>query len=362
MIPAQSMAMRGERPTGSSRAGGDIRRPLRLALLGAGRIAEVAHLPALAGRETIAVQAVVDTRPDLEAVARRWEIPEWITDYRTLLERPDIDAVDVCLPPHLHATVAEQFLARGKHVLVEKPLATTLADARRLVAAARASRAVLMVAENWPFASSARRVARLLEEGVLGEIFLLKAHHEGGFYVDRQTDSRTWASRIGEAGGGYLIDAGIHAVSLARHLLGDFASVFAYATPGVPPEALEEDLAVAGRFRAGALASMNFTGRSRHLGERRLGFTLFGSRGVAEFDVWSGHVSWTSGGVRTEIDDERFSRGFREEIDHFLACIADGVEPLTSAEQELGSLATVLAIYRAARAGRPVDPAELLEG
>lgn len=335
---------------------------LRVALLGAGRIAEAAHLPAWRDREAVTVAVVVDTRRDrLEAVARRWEIPEQATDYQSLLERADIDAVDICLPPHLHATVAEAFLARDKHVLVEKPIATTLSDAWRLAAAARATRAVLMVAENWPFASATRRVKQLLDEGILGEICLLKAHHEGGFYVDRASDPRRWIMDVEQAGGGYLIDAGVHAINLARHLLGDFASVSAYATPGVPPEALEEDLVLAGRFRSGGLASMHFTGRSRHLGERRLGFALFGTRGVADFDVWSGHVSWTADGVRTTVDDARASRGFREEIDHFLDCIVSGAEPLTSAEQQLGTLATALAAYRSVRERRPVDPAELLE-
>lgn len=304
---------------------------------------------------------VVDTRPDLAAVAGRWAIPEWSADYRPLLERPDIDAVDICLPPHLHAPVTEEFLAHGKHVLVEKPFATTLTDARRMAAAARATKAVLMVAENWPFASATQRIMRLLQDGVLGEVFLMKAHHEGSFYVDRARDPRTWISRLEEAGGGYLIDAGVHTINLARHLLGDFAGVFAYAAPGAPPHALEEDLVLAARFHSGALASMNFTGRSRHLGERRLGFALFGTYGVAEFDIWSGHVSWTADGVRTEIAEAQASRGFREEIDHFLECIAAGAQPVTSADEQLRTLATVFAIYRSAREGRPVDPAELLE-
>lgn len=334
---------------------------VRVALVGAGRIAEVGHLPAWSNRAGAGVTVLAEADPRRgEEVARRWQIPESHADYRSLLDRSDIDAVDICLPNDLHTPVAEAFLLRGKHVLLEKPIATAIGDVRRLIEAAERGGAVLMVAENWLFASSARRAKKLVDDRVLGEVFLAKTHHEGGFYVEREKDPRRWMSEPSRAGGGYLIDAGIHAISLIRHLLGEFASVSAYATPGVPPQALEEDVALSARLASGALANMHFTGRSRHLGERRLGVRLFGTRGVAELDIWSGRFSWTVDGVSTSIEEQGFSRGFRELVDHFLHCIATGAEPLTSAPRQMGSLATVLAAYRSAREGRSVDPAELL--
>jgi predicted dehydrogenase len=334
---------------------------VNVALVGAGRIAEVAHLPAWRTRRDARVTVVVDADAGrAESLARGAAIAEWTTDYRAVIQRPDVDAVDICLPPHLHRPVTEDCLAAGKHVLLEKPLATTLPDARRLVAAARQSGRVLMIAENWPFSTAARRAQALLTEGVLGEVFLVKAHHEAGFYIDRARDARGWVQRLEEAGGGYLMDAGIHTISLARHLCGEFASVFAQASPATPPTALEEDVVLVARFRSGALGAFDFTGRSRHLGERRLGFSLFGSRGVCDFDVWSGRVSWTVDGVRQDVEDARFSRGFAEEIAHFLDCITSGKPPLTSAEQQVASVATVLAIYRSVHEQRPVDPHALL--
>ncbi len=334
---------------------------IHIALVGAGRIADAAHLPAWKEQTDARVTLVVENHPErAEWIARKWEIPEWVTDYRTILERDDIHAVDLCLPPHLHAPVTEEFLARGKHVLVEKPMATNLDDARRMVMAAAGSEAVFMVAENWPFASSTRRVMDLIREGVLGELFFMKAHHESGLYIDRGRETRPWVLNAKQSGGGYLLDAGIHTINLARHLMGEYASLFAFATPGSPPDALEDDLVLAARFRSGKIASMCFTGRSRHLGERKLGFTLFGTGGVAEFDIWSGRVSWTSSGIQTDLEETEFSRGFREEIRHFLDCITSGGQPLTSAEQQIGTVAAALAIYQSLRERRPVDPAELL--
>jgi predicted dehydrogenase len=334
---------------------------MNVALVGVGRIAEAAHLPAWRQQAAARVTVLVDMDlPRAEAVARAWQIPEWTADQAAVLARPDIGAVDICLPPHLHASATEACLTAGKHVLLEKPMATTLEDGQRLVAAARAARPVLMIAENWPFSSAARRAADLLRRKALGDIFLVKAHHEGGFYLDRAGDSRPWVRHLAQAGGGYLMDAGVHTISLLRYFFGELASLSVYASPGVLPDALEEDLVLSGRFRSGPLVSANFTGRSRHLGERRLGFTIFGTRGVTDFDIWSGRVSWTIDGVRQDVEDGAASRGFSEEIAHFLDCIASGETPITSAEQQLGSLATVLAAYRSAREGRPVDPAELL--
>jgi len=334
---------------------------MNVALVGAGRIADGAHLPAWQEQDDAKVTVLVENRPDqANAIARKWGIPEWTVDYRAVLEREDIHAVDICLPPHLHATVTEEFLAHGKHVLVEKPMATTLEDAQRMVKAAAKSRAVLMVAENWPFASSTQRVLDLMERGVLGRVFLMKAHHESGLYIDRALETRPWVLKAEKSGGGYLFDAGIHTINLARHLMGEFASVFAYASPGFPPDTLEDDLVLVARFRSGALASMSFTGRSQHLGERKLGFSIFGTKGVAEFDIWSGRVSWTVSGFRTDIDEARFSRGFREEIRHFLDCLTSGRHPLTSGEQQIGTIAAALAIYQSLRERGPIDPADLL--
>lgn len=336
---------------------------LKVVLIGAGLVAERAHLPAWREQPDARVSLIVDVNAErAAAVARRWEIPRWAMDWRAVLDDASVTAVDICLPPHLHAIVTKACLAAGKHVLVEKPIATTIADAQGMVEAAARARRTLMVAENWPFSSAARQVLKLLHDGALGDVFSLRAHHETAIYLDREHDLRSWARRPEQVGGGYLMDAGMHTINLARHLLGEYSSLFAYTGPQIPSDGPppETEAVVAARFRAGGLASMSFTGRSRHLGGRRLGFALFASRGIATFEVASGHVSWTVDGKRTTIDEAVPSLGYSEEIRHFLDCVRTGAAPLTSGEHQLGTLAAVLAAYRSNCENRPVDPAELL--
>jgi len=336
--------------------------PLRVAIVGAGQIASGAHLPAWRRQPAVRLSWIVDSRRDQAmAMANRWGIEHYATDYRELLTRDDIDAVDICLPANLHGEASVQFLLAGKHVLVEKPVATTLADASRMKDAAEKSGCVAMVAENWPFASAPRRVLQLVLDGELGELFLLSATHLSGLslmaraHPDMASDLRFL---------GYLFAAGIHSVNLARVFMGEFASLTAYSTSVEPAEAgvIETDLVLAARFRNGGIGSFVMTGRSQHfrakeVEARRLGFDLYGEKGIARFDVLRGDVLWTnSQGVETVVHDPTPSMGYAEEVAHFVECITRGRQPLTSISDQALTLAAVLSAYRSLEEGTSVAP------
>lgn len=337
--------------------------PLNVALIGAGRIAQEAHLPVWAERPDATLRWVVDTREEAaRSTAEAWGVPHWGTDYRRALEDQELDAVDVCTPAITHREICEAFLRRGLHVLVEKPAALSLEDLREMQQAAEASGAVLMVAENWPFSSAAVRVEAIVKGDNPWRPILLQARHESGLRLpppvppERDMGDRNWL--------GYLFAAGIHSLNLARYLVGEFDALSAFATssrPG-PYFPLDDDVVVAVRFSEGAIGSFSFTGRSRHVGERRLSFRLIADQGVLEFDILSGRVEVHLGGQQTVYEDPNPSLGYREEIAHFLDCIADRKEPLTSAGDQLRTLAVVLAAYRSLETGGVVSPASLLAG
>lgn len=334
--------------------------PLGVAVIGVGAIAEQAHLPAWSQLPSAKVMAVVDRDPErARQMADRWGIPRWYDDYRLVLEERDIHALDVCVPPAFHAEVTLAALEAGRHVLLEKPMTIDLDEAQRLVRAARSATSVLMIAENWPFASATRRALEILEGGTVGKPFLLRAHHESDLYVEEQLEQVPWLTQPEVAGRGYFMQAGIHTINLARFLLGEIEAVQALALPA--DSLIEHTLVLTARFEEEALGSMNFTGWSRHLGERRLEFRLFCTGGLVEFDIWSGRVSWTARGAETRIEVESPSRGFREEIQHFMERIRDGSEPLTSAADQLRTLAAVHAAYRSLETGGPVSPRELVD-
>jgi UDP-N-acetylglucosamine 3-dehydrogenase len=335
---------------------------LRVALIGAGQIGREAHLPAWAANDQAEVVWVVDNREEAaRKTAKEWEIPNWSTDYREVLSSGGIDAVDLCLSTKAHAEASLLFLEGGCHVLVEKPVALSLDEAKAMRRAALETGRTLMVAENWPFSTAMRRVNEILSSGEPWEPIMLHASHESALRLPPTDEEQPYL--------GYLFVAGTHTLNLARELVGEFGEITAYATPTEqgPHHPLDDDLVIAARFRNGAVGSFNFTGRSRHLGERKLEFKLIADRGVIEFEVWRGWVRCTVDGSRTtyEVHNEASGYvnpvlGYTEEVAHFVECVKEGKEPRTSAENQMRTLASVLAAYRSLETGGSVDPASLL--
>ncbi|MEU3301203.1 Gfo/Idh/MocA family oxidoreductase [Streptomyces sp. NPDC006678] len=189
-------------------------KPLRIGVLGCADIARRRMLPAMAADPGITVAAVAsrDTARARE-LAGRFDTRA-VTGYAELLERDDIDAVYVPLPAALHARWTEAALRAGKHVLAEKPLTTSLAETRRLIALAGESGLALM--ENVMFVHHSQHdaVRKLLADGTIGE---LRAFH-AAFAVPRLPDDDIRHSP--ELGGGALWDTGVYPLRAAVHFLG----------------------------------------------------------------------------------------------------------------------------------------------
>lgn len=311
-----------------------------VAVIGAGNIAEVAHLPALHANPDVELRWLVDTNERVASErAARWGVQAWAADYRRALADPAVDAVDICAPAGLHAQLAVEALAADKHVLLEKPLALSVEDALRVRAAARDSARTFMVAENWYFSTAVRRAEQLLRAGAVGEPCLLKTSHESGFWIPPADP---------DAGIGHVTSAGTHTLSAARRLLGELSSVYAVSSQQTAASGpiRELDTAVAAEFRPGLVGSFTFTGHSRHLGERRLLFTIFGDAGRLDFDVWSGEVALATATGEVVERSRHPSMGYAEEIAHFVACIRTGDAPIPGADDQVRTVATIDAIYR----------------
>ncbi|MEU6085094.1 Gfo/Idh/MocA family oxidoreductase [Streptomyces sp. NPDC047108] len=194
-------------------------RVLNVGVVGCAAIAQRNTIPALVADPSVRLVAVASrTRGKAEAVARRFGC-EAVTGYAPLLARDDIDAVYVPLPPALHAEWVGKALEAGKHVLAEKPLAVSGAEAAGLVAAARASGRLLM--ENFAFLHHGQHeaVRALIDEGAIGEPRHLGA--EFGFPPLPPEDIRNDAA----LGGGALLDAGVYTLRAASLYLGPTVTV-----------------------------------------------------------------------------------------------------------------------------------------
>lgn len=155
----------------------------------------------------------------VEELARRYGWAESADDWRTVVDRDDIDVVDICTPGHLHAEIALAALAAGKHVLVEKPLANTPAESEAMVAAAAAaSGQVAMVGFNYRRVPALALARRLLAEGTLGEVRQVRVSYLQDWLADA-TAPMSWRLRKESAGSGALGDLGSHAVDQVQYLL-----------------------------------------------------------------------------------------------------------------------------------------------
>lgn len=205
--------------SGDDRRRGDDRvaEQLRVGMIGCG-IASF-HLGGYAEepRAKVVALAGLDTQR-CQDLAAKYDIPTIYGDYHELLEREEVDIVSVGVPNNLHLPVAMAAIERGKHVLMEKPLALNAAEGERMVRAAAEKGVILAIAFNRRSRADMQVLKRVIDEGQLGEIYYAKA-----FWVRRSgiPGLGTWFTSKELSGGGPLIDLGVHVLDMALWLMGN---------------------------------------------------------------------------------------------------------------------------------------------
>lgn len=188
--------------------------PPGIGVVGCGRIARMFHLPVLRDAPGVRLVAVADPDPAARAaVARIAPGTPTVDGVDRLLEHPEVDAVVVCVPTHLHEPAAVAAFEAGRHVYVEKPLAADLAAAERIEAAWRASGRVGMVGFNFRFHPLAARARGVLDAGGLGRLVAVRS-----LFASAPRELPDW-KRDPATGGGALLDLATHHLDLLPHLL-----------------------------------------------------------------------------------------------------------------------------------------------
>ncbi|MGH7703895.1 MAG: Gfo/Idh/MocA family protein, partial [Gemmatimonadales bacterium] len=182
---------------------------LRIGVIGAGAITQVAHLPLLRKLKGVEVVAICDSDlPKARALAERFQVRDAFDDMEELLGYEELDAVVVCTPNHLHEPHIQAALSRDLHVLVERPLALNLPSAQRILRAAEKRNRVLMVGMNHRYRTDVQIVRSFVQSGELGAIESVR----GSWHVFRPSRAQLgWRQRRDEAGGGAMLDLG-HAI------------------------------------------------------------------------------------------------------------------------------------------------------
>lgn len=363
---------------------------IRVGIVGAGCIAQWAHLPAVEKVEMAEPVALCDLDSNkAERVARGNNIPYFFQDYQDMFEKVEMDAVIICLPTYLHLPATKMALEAGLHVLCEKPLAMNALEALEMVGLARRAKKILMVALNERFQSYSQVLKKLIENHELGDIYYAKMG-----WLRRQGVPGGWFSEKEKAGGGPLIDVGVHLVDLAWWLMGNpkpvsvvgstysnmVRPVFYISDSDISknenkdlannldssrnvsdrgmPNALEvEDLAVAlVKFERGETLFLE-TSWILHCRDEIMYGEIFGTQGGArigpvEFykmipEPASMEIYKNMQGIPVNITpvlDEVNS--YEAEVKHFIDCIIQGREPITPGEQAVEVMRIIDAIYR----------------
>jgi predicted dehydrogenase len=298
------------------------------------------------------IVAVCDTNKDLaDRVASMYGASAF-TDYNEMLEHTGLDALDICVPYFHQARIAVAAVEKGKHILIEKPIATSFQDARRIVEAARKKRVKLMVAHNLAFVPAFREARRLIKEGRIGRVFLAKVSDMG-------YDRSDWRERPDAKG--LLLDDGIHCFHLLQWIIGPIDSVCVLKTRGAIGEddRLDYDAAlVLLKLKNGAIGEVAACYSA--LGGTTDRFEAYGTEGTIFVDLsWEKPLKFysekqgseTSGWEIPEIEHATFPGyyplSFGKEVRHFLDCILEDKEPDVTGEDAIEALKVSLAACEA---------------
>jgi predicted dehydrogenase len=166
-------------------------RRLRVGVLGAGAWATFAHLPGFRRDDRCEIVAIADPQAELaRAAADRFEIPTVAADHQALVERDDIDLIDVCTPSHTHFELASAALEAGKHVLCEKPVAYDFRQTRRAAALARQKGLKTKLGFTFRYAPAMRYMRELVARGFIGQPFIFNGFEQNSQWLDPQTPLR----------------------------------------------------------------------------------------------------------------------------------------------------------------------------
>jgi predicted dehydrogenase len=337
-----------------------------IGLVGCGKWGTHVHLPALQANPRARVVAVASrSAASASAAAEKFAVPQWYTDYRQLLENPEVDVVDICTPNHLHAEIAIAAARAGKHIICIKPLATTLADADAMLDAARKANVQLFYAENGLFIPALEHAKAAIDEGALGKVFRVRAS-EG-----IQGPQAQWFHDPAQAGSGCVVDMAVHSLAFLRYIAGAEATrIYAELDTFVHEPPAEDTAVLTVRFANGVIGVAEDSWST--VGEMDSRFEVYGTKGRVLVDMLhSQHLrvysqtGYTYWGTRSDASkgwtyplplDEHIMFGTDAMFTHFFRCLREKEPCRSTGEDGRAILSLVEAAYRSARSGQAERP------
>ncbi|HEY0242036.1 MAG TPA: Gfo/Idh/MocA family oxidoreductase [Gemmatimonadaceae bacterium] len=328
---------------------------LRLGLVGAGAIAQLAHLPLLAKMRGAQLVAICDNDgPKAGALAQRLGVPDIFTDIDELLDTDKLDAVVIATPNHLHEPHVLRALKQNVHVLCERPLSLTHKGVQRILDTAKASDCKVVVGNNHRFRSDVQQLTRFLQGGELGNVIAMRA----GQYQFR-AGQQGWRQRKAEAGGGAFLEYGYPLLDLCLWLADFPKPRRVTAQLSAPREGAVEDMMIVNlECERGMSFSIDVSWAYVGL-EERWWFEVISTKGsarlsplrvVKELNGRAVNVSPSGAAAR----ESAFLQSYRAELTHFVALLK-GDAPYELPTDQLRVMDVMEAAYRSAEEGREIQ-------
>ncbi len=329
----------------------DSGRTIGYCIVGLGRISMQHFMPGARLSQYSKVTALVSGHRDkAERMAAEYHVPAKsiysYEQYDAIAQNKDIDAVYIALPNSMHAEYSIRGARAGKHVLCEKPMCTTVADAEAMIEASRRAGKKLMIAYRCQYEPLHQRAIRMIRDGTLGKVQAIESSF--GFNIG----SGEWRTTRKLGGGGPLMDVGIYCLNACRYLTGEEpAELKGYSSvtdhDGRFAE-VEEHLSWTMKFPSGAVAACNTS-----YGVNMPGFfRVHGAKGMLHMEP-----AFNYDGVRLSVhledkppidtlSGDRDPAQFPPQADHLAECIFQNKEPKTPGEEGLRDMKLMTAIYR----------------
>ena len=330
-------------------------RKVRVAVIGTGGAGKyhAMHYSKDPNAELVAVCDKIEEK--VTEFAKTHNAPKTYLDYNELADNPEIEAVSICTPNYLHLDIAKKMFECGKHVLVEKPMAINASDSREMIDTARKNNCKLQVGNMWRYHPEVLFVKEAIEKGHIGEVVKVKGY---GIHVNK--GPRGWFVEKKLAGGGMLIDMGIHAINTIRFVLGNpkAKTVYAYIDTRYGQYDVDDVAVVMIEFACNTICVIESGMWNPYADGKEASTQLFGTKGYAR--IFPTELRHSIGGTWGHFEPQAKYKHLdlimhERQVAHFVDCIVNDKTPTASGDIALEDMRIIDAAYESAATRQVVN-------
>lgn len=328
----------------------------KIAVIGLGGIAQLVHLPILSKLGNVEISAVADINKNrLKSVGEKFLIAKQFSDYKELLATQDVDAVIIATPTNTHSEIALECLKAKKHILIEKPIARSLAEAKEINSVAKKNKKQVMIGMNLRFRPDAMLMKSLVSSGELGEIFYIRCG-----WLRKQSSEQKWFLNKNQSGGGVIIDLGILILDLAMWIMNDHqmksvtVQKYNHNTKDV------EDSAVGlVRFDNDQVISFEVSW-GLHSEWDKFHLAAFGTKGTAHLNPLRAYKRLETNRIDYTLaqpanSSNLFKKSYENELKHFVGMVRENNPVASSCDDAVSLMKLLEAMYKSADSKKEVS-------